>query len=220
MGGGDDGRRCCNNNNNNAFRAAVGLGIAGFGCLVFGVLLIVLMPIIMKEQVTKVSYWRSEQCNMINGTSGELWPPFMTRSSPVEFYSPDACRSIGLVFKRTGEFKGVPTYRYVAPTTLFANGTVYPPNEGFCPCRQSGILNVSSCRYNPDSFTAEGWVRRGPDLLYPKGLKARIQKWLQLLGPKGKRPPTWVTLTWKKPGMPIGNSFSLLFASLETPCKV
>uniref|UniRef100_A0ACB8FYN5 Uncharacterized protein n=1 Tax=Sphaerodactylus townsendi TaxID=933632 RepID=A0ACB8FYN5_9SAUR len=94
----------------------------------------------------QVSYWNSKQCNGINGTAGELWPPFMTPSSPLEFYSPDACRSIKLQFRETGEYGGIPTYRYVAPKTLFANGTDYPPNEGFCPCRQSGIQNMSSCR--------------------------------------------------------------------------
>lgn len=43
--------------------------------------------------------------------------------------------------------KGIPLFRFVAPKTLFANGTDYAPNEGFCPCRQSGLLNVSSCRH-------------------------------------------------------------------------
>lgn len=42
--------------------------------------------------------------------------------------------------------KGIPLFRFIAPKTLFANGTDYTPNEGFCPCRQSGLLNVSSCR--------------------------------------------------------------------------
>ncbi|NXX85443.1 SCRB1 protein, partial [Urocolius indicus] len=99
----------------------------------------------------KVNYWRSNECNMINGTSGEMWPPFMTPTS-LEFYSPDACRSMTLVYEQSGKFKGVPTYRFVAPKTLFANGTEYPPNEGFCPCMQSGILNVSSCRLNAPMF--------------------------------------------------------------------
>ncbi|KFP77037.1 Scavenger receptor class B member 1, partial [Apaloderma vittatum] len=99
----------------------------------------------------KVNYWRSSECNMINGTAGEMWPPFMTPTS-LEFYSPDACRSMTLVYQRSGQFKGVPTYRFVAPKTLFANGTDYPPNEGFCPCRQSGIQNISTCRLNAPMF--------------------------------------------------------------------
>lgn len=55
-------------------------------------------------------------------------------------------RSMELVYQRPGVVEGIPVYRFVAPTTLFANGSVYPPNEGFCPCRQSGLLNVSTCR--------------------------------------------------------------------------
>ncbi|EPY89717.1 scavenger receptor class B member 1 [Camelus ferus] len=102
--------------------------------------------------VSKVNFWHSDQCNMINGTSGQMWAPFMTPESSLEFYSPDACRSMKLVYKEEGVFEGIPTFRFVAPNTLFANGTVYPPNEGFCPCMESGIQNVSTCRFNAPLF--------------------------------------------------------------------
>ncbi|XP_041058241.1 scavenger receptor class B member 1-like [Carcharodon carcharias] len=94
----------------------------------------------------KVNFWHSDQCNMLNGTAGELWPPFMDPSDSLKFFSPDACRSLELVYQQSGRTFGLPSFRYIAPKTMFANGTVYPPNEGFCPCRQSGVLNVSTCR--------------------------------------------------------------------------
>ncbi|XP_030074691.1 scavenger receptor class B member 1 isoform X2 [Microcaecilia unicolor] len=100
----------------------------------------------------KVKFWNSTQCNMINGTAGEMWPPFMTPSTNVEFYSPEACRSMSLVYETSGMYEGIPTYRFRAPSTMFANGTVYPPNEGFCPCLASGVQNVSSCRFNAPFF--------------------------------------------------------------------
>uniref|UniRef100_UPI00398EC31D scavenger receptor class B member 1 isoform X2 n=1 Tax=Pristiophorus japonicus TaxID=55135 RepID=UPI00398EC31D len=102
--------------------------------------------------VKEVNYWHSEQCNMINGTTGEMWPPFMTPSDTLTFYSPDSCRTLELVFQESGWTFDIPSYRYVAPKTMFANGTVYPPNKGFCPCRQSGVLNVSTCRHNSQVF--------------------------------------------------------------------
>ncbi|XP_072310337.1 scavenger receptor class B member 1 isoform X1 [Eucyclogobius newberryi] len=102
--------------------------------------------------LTQLSNWGTPQCNMINGTAGQMWPPFMTKETTLPFYSPDACRSMELVYQRPGHMNGIPYYRYVAPTTLFANGTDYEPNEGFCPCRQSGLLNVSSCRHNSPVF--------------------------------------------------------------------
>ncbi|XP_004709675.1 scavenger receptor class B member 1 isoform X1 [Echinops telfairi] len=125
--------------------------------------------------LSKVNYWHSDQCNMINGTSGQMWAPFMTPESSLEFYSPDACRSMKLIYKEESVFEGIPTYRFVAPPTLFANGSVYPPNEGFCPCLDSGIQNVSSCRfgaplflshphfYNADPVLAEAVLGLHPD---------------------------------------------------------
>ncbi|XP_040272159.1 scavenger receptor class B member 1 isoform X2 [Bufo bufo] len=100
----------------------------------------------------EVAYWHSEQANMLNGTAGQMWPPFRTPSQPLEFYSPDACRTMKLVYEKEESFRGIPTYRYTAPNYLFANGSDYPPNEGFCPCVASGVMNVSSCRFNAPLF--------------------------------------------------------------------
>ncbi|XP_067862370.1 scavenger receptor class B member 1-like [Heptranchias perlo] len=100
----------------------------------------------------KVNYWHSAQCNMLNGTAGEMWPPFMDPSDTLKFFSPDACRSLELVYQRSGWTFGLPSFRYIAPKTMLANGTVYPPNEGFCPCRESGVLNVSTCRQHAQIF--------------------------------------------------------------------
>ncbi|KAM4635003.1 scavenger receptor class B member 1 isoform 2-T2 [Polymixia lowei] len=117
-----------------------------------------------KDDITKVhkvdtwnglkelTNWGTAQCNMMNGTAGQMWPPFMTPETTLPFYSPDACRSMELIYQRPGIMKGIPLYRYVAPKTLFANGSDYAPNEGFCPCRQSGLLNVSSCRNKAPVF--------------------------------------------------------------------
>nr|XP_046230248.1 scavenger receptor class B member 1 isoform X2 [Scatophagus argus] len=126
----------------------------------------------------QLRYWNTPQCNMINGTAGQLWPPFMTTESTLPFYSPDACRSMELVYQRPGNFKGVPLYRFVAPKTLFANGTDYPPNEGFCPCRQSGLLNVSSCRHNSPVFISHPhFYNADPVLLdYVQGLHPKEEE--------------------------------------------
>ncbi|KAM9307121.1 scavenger receptor class B member 1 [Pholidichthys leucotaenia] len=122
--------------------------------------------------MTALPYWRTPQCNMINGTAGQMWPPFMTEETTLPFYSPDACRSMELVYERPGEVNGIPVFHYVAPKTLFANGTDYAPNEGFCPCRQSGLLNVSSCRHNSPVFISHPhFYNADPVLLkYVEGL--------------------------------------------------
>ncbi|XP_013883578.1 scavenger receptor class B member 1 isoform X2 [Austrofundulus limnaeus] len=113
----------------------------------------------------ELTYWGTPQCNMINGTAGQMWPPFMTKESTLPFYSPDACRSMELVYKQSGSFKGIPSYRFVAPKTLFANGMDYAPNEGFCPCRQSGVLNVSTCHHNSPTFISHPHFLNGDPVL-------------------------------------------------------
>uniref|UniRef100_A0A8C5PBP5 Scavenger receptor class B member 1 n=1 Tax=Leptobrachium leishanense TaxID=445787 RepID=A0A8C5PBP5_9ANUR len=100
----------------------------------------------------KVNFWNSNVTNMINGTAGQMWPPFRKPSEDLEFYSPDACRTLKFVYSKKAEFRGIPTYRYNAPNYLFANGTDYPPNEGFCPCLASGVQNMSACRFNAPMF--------------------------------------------------------------------
>ncbi|XP_061886840.1 scavenger receptor class B member 1-like isoform X1 [Entelurus aequoreus] len=122
--------------------------------------------------LTELDYWRTPQCNMINGTAGQMWPPFLTKTSTLPFYSPDACRSMELVYQRPGSIKGIPLYRFVAPKTLFANSSDYAPNEGFCPCRQSGLLNVSSCRHKSPVFISHPhFFNADPVLLdYVQGL--------------------------------------------------
>ncbi|XP_067910587.1 scavenger receptor class B member 1-like isoform X2 [Heterodontus francisci] len=124
--------------------------------------------------IKKLNYWHSEQCNMINGTAGDMWPPFITPSDSLTFFSPDSCRTLDLVFQESSWTFGIPSYRYVAPKTMFANGTVYPPNAGFCPCRQSGVLNVSTCRHNsqvfishPHFFNADPVLWEAVDGLHP-----------------------------------------------------
>ncbi|XP_059850506.1 scavenger receptor class B member 1-like isoform X2 [Hypanus sabinus] len=114
----------------------------------------------------KVNFWHSDQCNMINGTSGEMWPPFLTPSDTLKFYSPDACRSLELVYQTSAQCFGLPSFRYIAPKTMFANGTVYPPNQGFCPCRESGVLNVSTCRMNSQVFVSHPHFYNGDPALW------------------------------------------------------
>ncbi|KAF6278450.1 scavenger receptor class B member 1 [Rhinolophus ferrumequinum] len=119
--------------------------------------------------LSKVNFWHSDQCNMINGTSGQMWAPFMTPESSLEFYSPEACRSMKLIYQEEGMFEGIPTFRFKAPSTLFASGADYPPNEGFCPCLKSGIQNISTCRFSMchPCERARGWGGRNQGIICP-----------------------------------------------------
>ncbi|XP_007895114.2 lysosome membrane protein 2c [Callorhinchus milii] len=94
--------------------------------------------------------WLTDQCNMINGTDGTSFHPLMTKNETIHFFSSDLCRSLYATFEKELDVKGIPAYRFVPPSEVFANDTINPANVGFCipsgHCLGSGVLNVSVCR--------------------------------------------------------------------------
>uniref|UniRef100_A0A3Q3C511 Scavenger receptor class B, member 2c n=1 Tax=Haplochromis burtoni TaxID=8153 RepID=A0A3Q3C511_HAPBU len=59
-------------------------------------------------------------------------------------------RSLYTVYEEDVTVKGITGYRFVPPSSVFANLTVNPDNAGFCVpagnCLGSGLLNVSVCK--------------------------------------------------------------------------
>lgn len=99
---------------------------------------------------TNLNYWTTDTCNMINGTDGTYYPPFLNKNKPLYIFSSDICRSIKATFEKTVKVLGVPAYRYVGPPEVFQNATENPANIGFCTpnekhCLPGGLLNVSNC---------------------------------------------------------------------------
>lgn len=89
------------------------------------------------------------------------------------------CRSLFLVYDSSGAVAGVPTFRFVPSSMVFANTSVNPANAGFCVpagnCPGTGVLNVSVCKQGTAGLQGrEGLVpetlgvwssTRGPSLL-------------------------------------------------------
>ncbi|KTG06961.1 hypothetical protein cypCar_00020872 [Cyprinus carpio] len=97
-----------------------------------------------------VSFWKTNQSNMINGTDGSSFHPFLTKEERLNVFTPDLCRSIHMRFEKEVELKGIPAYRFTPPRDTLASGKNNPENEGFCvtpkKCLDDGVLDVSVCR--------------------------------------------------------------------------
>ncbi|CAL8277851.1 unnamed protein product [Merluccius merluccius] len=97
-----------------------------------------------------LDWWSSDQCNMINGTNGAFFHPVVTKDETLAMFSSDLCRSLYATYVEDVSVKGLPGYRFVPPSSVFANVTVNPDNAGFCVpagnCLGSGVLNVSPCK--------------------------------------------------------------------------
>uniref|UniRef100_A0A669CPD1 Platelet glycoprotein 4 n=1 Tax=Oreochromis niloticus TaxID=8128 RepID=A0A669CPD1_ORENI len=101
---------------------------------------------------TKLSFWNDTYCDMINGTDGSSFAPFVDKDVPLYFFSSDICRSVSASYEATMNLKGIEVYRYsLLPSTL-ASPVDNPDNKCFCRnyettknCTLAGALDISSC---------------------------------------------------------------------------
>ncbi|NXG17773.1 CD36 protein, partial [Grallaria varia] len=99
-----------------------------------------------------LSYWEGH-CDMVNGTDGASFPPFVKKDQVLRFFSSDICRSIYGVFQGTRTVKGITLYRFTVPREAFASPTEVGDNYCFCTdkvisqnCTLAGVLDISACK--------------------------------------------------------------------------
>ncbi|XP_017267884.1 lysosome membrane protein 2a isoform X2 [Kryptolebias marmoratus] len=98
----------------------------------------------------QMSWWSSNQSNMINGTDGAVFHPLINRNELLYIFAADLCRSIHLAYVKDVEVKGIQAYRFAPPSDVLMNPKNNPTNAGFCvpagECLGTGVLKVSVCR--------------------------------------------------------------------------
>ncbi|NXG78602.1 CD36 protein, partial [Baryphthengus martii] len=99
-----------------------------------------------------LSYWEGH-CDLVNGTDGASFPPFVKKNQILRFFSSDICRSIYGVFHRKRNVKGIPLYRFIVPREAFASPVEVEDNYCFCTdevisknCTLAGVLDISACK--------------------------------------------------------------------------
>ncbi|MBN3295511.1 SCRB2 protein, partial [Amia calva] len=99
---------------------------------------------------SKMSWWSSNESNMINGSDGSTFHPLISKNESLFIFTADLCRSIHLNFEKDVEVKGIPAYRFSPPPEVLASPEDNPANAGFCvpagECLGAGVLKVSVCR--------------------------------------------------------------------------
>ncbi|XP_072922688.1 platelet glycoprotein 4 isoform X4 [Hemitrygon akajei] len=101
----------------------------------------------------KLPFWNDNYCDMINGTDGSSFPPFLHNEKKIYFFSSDICRSIYAEYEQKISLKEIPVHRFVIPPKALASFVGNPDNHCYCKdmtisknCTFSGILGISSCK--------------------------------------------------------------------------
>ncbi|KFP24442.1 Platelet glycoprotein 4, partial [Colius striatus] len=99
-----------------------------------------------------LSYWEGH-CDLVNGTDGASFPPFVKKHQTLRFFSSDICRSIYGVFQDKQNVKGISLYRFAVPREAFASPAEVGDNYCFCTdrvisenCTLAGVLDISACK--------------------------------------------------------------------------
>ncbi|XP_041359462.1 lysosome membrane protein 2-like [Gigantopelta aegis] len=137
---------------------------------------------------SSLNWWSTPYANMLNGSDGTLFPPFVDSSRPLYLYASDVCRSLEIVYKYGYKLKDIDLLRYVVPPSSFRNVTSNPDNIGFCTpfanlsdtsdCNPGGVLNASVCKQDaPFLFSSPHFLFADDSVLYGvKGMHPSLEK--------------------------------------------
>uniref|UniRef100_A0A1E1X368 Putative lysosome membrane protein 2 n=1 Tax=Amblyomma aureolatum TaxID=187763 RepID=A0A1E1X368_9ACAR len=71
------------------------------------------------NNLRNLTYWAGPTCNMINGTDGGQFAPFLSKDSTLYVFSTDLCRSMHFRYEKDTEVHGIRAWRFTIPATLF-----------------------------------------------------------------------------------------------------
>uniref|UniRef100_T1IJJ6 Scavenger receptor class B member 1 n=1 Tax=Strigamia maritima TaxID=126957 RepID=T1IJJ6_STRMM len=98
---------------------------------------------------SSLGWWNSKYCNMINGTDGAGFSPFLKQNKKIYMFIDELCRSIYLDYEKIHYKSGIKIHRYVLSPSLFKSPDIKPENKCYCnktkKCLKSGAFDISPC---------------------------------------------------------------------------
>ncbi|XP_043269958.1 protein croquemort-like isoform X2 [Venturia canescens] len=110
---------------------------------------------VLKEwNYSNKSKFHSSTCGEISGSLGDLWGP-VKDAETLQFFAPDVCTSMNLVFNNLTEHSGITGREYISNREMLDNGTLVESRKCYCDgieCIPSGAFNVSKCKFGAPAF--------------------------------------------------------------------
>lgn len=102
------------------------------------------------------------ECDVVRGTTGELWPPIPEgRKPPATVFATDVCRAVTIKYDSDYTAHGIKGYKWVGDDSVFDNGIKYPEMACYCsadlescPDLLPGVFNASSCKFGSPAFVS------------------------------------------------------------------
>ncbi|CAH8429427.1 unnamed protein product [Schistosoma rodhaini] len=125
-----------------------------------------------------LSCWKTLTANMINGTDGSIFHPFINKNEDLYIFASDICRSLQFGFDSIVKINKLPVLKFIPLSDIFKSPKYYEKNKGFClnwpNCYDDGILDMSSCQSGapivisqPHFLNANKSYQNAVDGMYP-----------------------------------------------------
>ncbi|XP_071522342.1 uncharacterized protein [Panulirus ornatus] len=128
-----------------------------------------------------LDFWYGDVCNMIRGTDANGFSPGLSKNDTLYIFNGQLCRSLPLVYNTTTTHRGLQTYRFVYPDSVFAYGPAHPENSCFCGkqgCPARGVLDMKPCYFGASvGFSLPHFYNGDPKLRHMvRGLRPDPEK--------------------------------------------
>nr|CAI5820948.1 unnamed protein product [Callosobruchus analis] len=102
--------------------------------------------IIEYDGAEKMSAWPTDECNVIDGTDGTIFPPFLEPKDGIVSYAPDLCRSLPAYYVKPAKYDGIPVGEYTAD---LGDASSNDDEKCYCytddTCLKKGLMDLYKC---------------------------------------------------------------------------
>lgn len=123
---------------------------------------------------SELSFWKSS-CNILKGTDGQFFHPFIQKDEVLNIFAPDLCRTLAIEFNRTVFLRTIELYRFSIASSFFKPINADSNTECYCVkkehssrqtfCKLKGVVDASKCRNKPIVLSTPHFYNGDPFLL-------------------------------------------------------
>ena len=102
-----------------------------------------------------LNFWKTDECNLVQGSDGATFNPYIQATDTLYFFNDQLCRSIPMQYSGETVFsRHLPAYRFVPRSDVFKSAKSVPANECFCAdadlCDMlgDGLFGISRCQFD------------------------------------------------------------------------
>lgn len=98
-------------------------------------------------------------CGVVNGTTGDMFPPHLDTKGEITIFATDACRFMNLQPNGTLQKHGLTAYQWVGTEETLDSGENFPDQQCFCDprledCPKTGVVECKICRDNAPIYAS------------------------------------------------------------------